>query len=442
MNAIKTGRVLLYLSLALCWPLRHNGQTPVFPLDTAIARGLAHSHTLRLDKAAITASIQRYHQAKDASLPTGSISATFSHMEVPADHIELGSLDWTLGKRGETYMAHAGIKQTIYEGNKNRYARKSALLLLQLSNLDLEQHTTEVAYTIAELYHDLYKIHRHLQVSQQQALAVDSLVQQATHLYEEGIVTQNDVLRFRLQRSEILIGRTQLEAERRTVQYSFNLLLGLPEDTVVIPAPVAPSFQLHHTPDSFLAKALRQRQELKQSAVQYSLDQYHLRSLKAGQLPTLSGSITADYIHAGAVFIPPAGTYMTPFSAGATVAWNFSSLWSARHQISQAKVQQEQTLILRDRLKEHIRQEVNACYQRYEQAVQTIQLLQAAIEQAAENNRIQSDRYQYNTTSVTDLIDANSRLYQAMASMEIARSDASLAWFRLLKATGSITTSY
>ncbi|QJB40231.1 TolC family protein [Chitinophaga oryzae] len=442
MNAIKTGRVLLYLSLVLWWPLRHNGQTPVLLLDSAINRGLAHSHTLRLDKAAITASIQRYQQAKDASLPTGSISATFSHMEVPADHIELGSLDWTLGKRGETYMAHAGIKQTIYEGNKLRYARKSALLLLQLSNLDLEQHTTEVAYAIAELYHDLYRIHRHLQVSQQQAQAVDSLVRQATDLYEQGIVTQNDVLRFRLQRSEIQIARTQLEAERRTIQYSLNVLLGFPEDTVVTPAPVQPPFQAGNTLDTFLAQAFRQRQELKQSTVQYSLDQYHLRSLKAEQLPTLSGSITADYIHAGAAFIPPAGSYLTPISAGVTVAWNFSSLWSARHQISQAKVRQDQTLILRDQLKEHIRQEVNACYQRYEQAVQTILLLQSAIEQAAENNRIQSDRYQYNTTSVTDLIDANSRLYQAMANIEIARSDASLAWFRLLKATGSITTSY
>ncbi len=442
MNAIKTGQVLLCLSFALWWPLQHNAQTPVLPLDSAISMGLAHSHTLRLDKAAIAASLQHYLQAKDASLPTGNISATFSHMEVPADHIELGSLDWTLGKRGETYMAHAGIKQTIYEGNKLRYARKSTLLLMQLSGLELEQHTTEVAYTIAELYHDLYKIHRHLQVSQQQSLAIDSLVKQASDLYEQGIVTQNDVLRFKLQRSEIQIGRTQLEAERRTVQYNLNILLGLPEDTVVTPAPLQPAFPANNTLDTFLVRAFRQRQELKQSAVQSSLDQYQLRNIKAGRLPTLSASITADYIHAGAAFIPPAGSYLTPISAGATVAWNFSSLWSARHQISQAKVQQEQTLIVRDRLKENIRQEVNACYQRYQQAVQTIQLLQSAIEQASENNRIQTDRYQYNTTSVTDLIDANSRLYQAMANMEIACSDASLAWFRLLKATGSITTSY
>lgn len=442
MNAIKKGRVLLCLSLALWWPLQHNGQTPSLSLSAAINMGLAHSHTLRLDKAAIAASWQQYQQVKDAGLPTGSISATFSHMEIPADHIQLGNLDWTMGKRGENYMAHAGIKQTVFEGNKLRYARKSALLLMELSNLELEQHTTEVAYTIAELYHDLYKINRNIQVSLQHTLAIDNLVKQATDLYEQGIVTQNDVLRFKLQRSAIQIDSTQLEAERRTVQYSLNMLLGLPEDTTVVPAPIQPPTQDNSTLDNFLATAFRQRQELKQSVVQSSLDRFNIRSIKAGQLPTLSGSITADYIHAGAEFIPPAGSYLTPISAGATVAWNFSSLWSARHHIAQAKVKQEQTLIQRDRLKENIRQEVNACYQRYMQALQTIQLLQTAIDQAAENNRIQTDRYQYNTTSVTDMIDANSRLYQAMANIEIARSDASLAWFRLLKATGSISTSY
>ncbi|MBC9912601.1 TolC family protein [Chitinophaga varians] len=442
MHAINTGRVLLFLSLALWWPLQHNGQTPSLSLSAAINMGLAHSHTLRLDKAAITAAWQHYQQVKDASLPTGSISATFSHMEVPADHLQLGNQDLTLGKRGENYMAHAGIRQTIFEGNKLRYARKSAQLLMQLSDLELEQHATEVAYTIAELYHDLYKIHRNIQVTQQQTQAIDSLIKQASDLYEQGIVTQNDVLRFKLQRSETQINSTQLEAERRTVQYSLNLLLGLPEDTTVVPAPVLPPMQDNSTLDSLLAAAFRQRQELKQYGVQSSLDQFNIRSIKAGQLPTLSGSITADYIHAGAEFIPPAGTYLTPISAGVTVAWNFSTLWSARHHISQAKVKQEQTLIQRDRLKENIQQEVNTCYQHYQQALQTIQLLQSAIDQAAENNRIQTDRYQYNTTSVTDMIDANSRLYQAMANIAIARSDASLAWFRLLKATGSITTSY
>lgn len=441
MHTIKTARALLCLLLTLWWPLQHYGQSSSLSLTDAISLGLAHSHTLRLDKATIAASWQRYQQVKDGSLPTGNVSATFSHMEIPGDHIQLGNLDWIMGKRGETYMAHAGIHQSIFEGSRLRYARKSALLLTQLSNLELEQHTTEVAYAITELYHDLYKINRHIAVSWQQAGAIDSLVKQATDLYEQGIVTKNDVLRFTLQRSEIQIDRTQLEAERRTVQYSLNILLGFPEDTVVTTAPVLPPATKNKTLADFQEDALRQRQELQQSGVQSRLDQFNIRSIKATQLPTLAASITADYIHAGAAFIPPAGSYLTPISAGATVAWNFSSLWSARHQLTHAKVQQEQTRIRYDLLQETIRREVNACYQRYVQAQETIQLLQSAIDQATENNRIQTDRYQYSTTSVTDLLDANSRLYQAMANMEIARSDASLAWFRLLKATGRITTS-
>ncbi|WP_211999605.1 TolC family protein [Chitinophaga sp. HK235] len=438
----KKWHILFCTILITWWPSKHYGQQRPLSLTDAISLGIAHSQVLRLDKARTEETMSRYLQAKDASLPTGNINASFSHMEVPADRIQLGNLNWALGKRGETYTAHAGIRETIYSGNQLRYARKSALLLTQLATLDLERHTSEVVYTIAEIYHDLYKVNSSIKVAKQNLSAIDSLIKQANDLYEHGIVTKNDVLRFRLQHSEVAITSSNLESERQVLQYNLNILLGLPENTIIEPAATLPPDNAGTSLEQFLEDAFRLRQELKQSAVQSALDDTHIRSIRAEQLPTLHGSLTADYIHGGAAFIPPAGTYLTPVSIGATAAWNFSSLWYNKHKIATAKIQQQQTTIQRDVIKEAISREVSTCYQRYRQALRNIQLLQTAIDQASENNRIQTDRYKNNITSVTDLIDADSRLYQTLTNMEIARSDASLLWFRLSKAIGNLSTSH
>ncbi len=69
-----------------------------------------------------------------------------------------------------------------------------------------------------------------------------------------------------------------------------------------------------------------------------------------------------------------------------------------------------------------------------------VSLLHAAIDEATENDRMQEDRYRNNVTTVTDRIDADVKLYQALTDLEIARAEASVAWYNLLKVSGKIST--
>jgi len=82
---------------------------------------------------------------------------------------------------------------------------------------------------------------------------------------------------------------------------------------------------------------------------------------------------------------------------------------------------------------------VNQNYQRYKTAVDKIRLLQTAIEQAGENNKILESKYQSNIASATDRADAETLLYQAQINLELARADAGLAYYTLLKSTGKLT---
>jgi outer membrane protein TolC len=71
-------------------------------------------------------------------------------------------------------------------------------------------------------------------------------------------------------------------------------------------------------------------------------------------------------------------------------------------------------------------------------AVDKIKLLQTSIEQASENNKILESKYKSNIASATDRADAETLLYQAQINLELAKADAGLAYYTLLKSTGKL----
>ena len=71
-------------------------------------------------------------------------------------------------------------------------------------------------------------------------------------------------------------------------------------------------------------------------------------------------------------------------------------------------------------------------------ALDMIRLLQRSINQAQENNRILESKYKSNISSATDRADAQTLLYQAQINLELAKADAGLAYYTLVKSTGKL----
>jgi outer membrane protein len=87
---------------------------------------------------------------------------------------------------------------------------------------------------------------------------------------------------------------------------------------------------------------------------------------------------------------------------------------------------------------DNIKNEINQNYQNYLTALNKIKLLQTSIEQAGENNNILASKYKSNIASATDKADAETLLYQAQINLELAKADAGLAYYTLLKSTGKL----
>jgi outer membrane protein len=437
-NAFKAAGSIAMLLLALLVTNPAAAQDRTLTLDEALKLGLENSKVLKLSQSRIDQAVSQYQQAKDRSLPTGKASFGYNRAQIPANKLNLGEESLSLPTSANAYLGTLSLNQVIWEGNKLKYARESTTLLTEVARLDAVNDKDQIAYGIINAYYNLYKVLQSKKVVQQNLLTIDAQIKQSQRFFDQGLVTKNDVLRFQLQRSNIELNGIDLENNRRIINYNMNILLGLPEGTELNIAQITEADRSALPLTSYLDSAMANRPEFKQNDLRTQVADINIKSIKANTSPTLSASGSAYYVGVAANPIPKTGNYITPISVGVTLGWDFGSLWTNKNKVKEAKLQREEVVINRGITTDNIKNEVNQSYQNYRAALDKINLLQTSINQAQENNRILESKYKSNISSATDRADAQTLLYQAEINLELAKADAGLAYYTLIKSTGKI----
>ncbi|MCO5935594.1 TolC family protein [Mucilaginibacter sp. RB4R14] len=437
-KALKAAGSLAMLLLALLITNPAAAQDKSLTLEEALKLGIENSKVLKLSQSRIDQAVSQYQQAKDRSLPTGKASFGYNRAQIPANKLNFGEETLVLPTSANAYLGTLSLNQIIFAGNKLKYARESTNLLSEVARLDAVNDKDQIAYNIIDSYYTLYKVLQSKKVVDQNLATIDAQIKQSQRFFDQGLVTKNDVLRFQLQRSNIELNGIDLENNRRIINYNMNILLGLPETTQLRIVQIIEADRNALPLTSYLDSAMTNRPEFKQLDLRTQVADLNIKSIKANTTPTLSASGSAYYVGVAANPIPKSGKYITPISIGLTVGWDFGSLWTNKNKVNEAKLQREEVMINRGITLDNVKNEVNQSYQNYKAALDKITLLQTSINQANENNRILESKYKSNISSATDRADAQTLLYQAQINLELAKADAGLAYYTLLKSTGKL----
>jgi outer membrane protein len=437
-KAVRAAGSIAMLMLAMLFTNPVAAQDRTITLEEAIKLGLDNSKVLKLSQSRIDQAVSQYEQAKDRTLPSASASVGYNRAQIPAHKLNVGEQSLVLPTSANAYLGTVSVNQVIWAGNKLRYARESTNLLTQVSRLDAENDKDQIAYSIISSYYNLYKVLQGKKVVEQNLATIDAQIKQSQRFFEQGLVTKNDVLRFQLQRSNIELNGIDLENNRRIINYNMDILLGLPENTQLNIAQITEANRDAAPLANYLDTALANRPELRQMDLRTQVAETNIKNIKANTTPTLSASGSAYYVGISGNPIPKSGNFITPISVGLTLGWDFGSLWTNKNKVNEARLQREEVIINKGITTDNVKNEVNQSYQNYRTALDKINLLQTSINQALENNRILESKYKSNISSATDRADAQTLLYQAQINLELAKADAGLAYYTLIKSTGKL----
>jgi len=435
-----TNKFSLIIAVLLLPVILHAQSVKQLSLPEAIDLGITNSKNLKLAQNKIDESIARLAVVKDNVLPSATASFLYNHAEIPTNTLTIGGGNPIhLPSRADAFVGTAAVQEVLYAGGKYKYAQESTKLLTDVARLDADKNKEEVSYAVINTYFSLFKVMQSKKVVAQNLESIASQLKQAQRFFEQGIVTKNDVLRFQLQQANVSLTDLEIENNRKIINYNLDILLGLPENTEIAITESDLPLQSVQPLNTYISTAFANRQELQQLDLQNKVADFNIKSIKANKLPTVGVGANLYYINPSGSFIPPSEQFIMPMTIGATVSWNAASLWTNKNKVSEARIQQKEIGLQKDILSDNLKTELNKNYQNYKLSVQKINVLETSIAQATENDRLLASKYKNNIASVTDRIDAETLLYQAKINLELAKADAKLAYYTLLKSTGKIS---
>jgi outer membrane protein len=419
-------------------------QTRTISLDEAVRLGVQNSKQLKLSQNKINQAVSQLEQAKDETMPTAKVSAGYSHALMLSRSFALPSSDGSDPKAmkfpfdNTLYQATLSINEPIFNGHRYRYAKQSANLLIQSSKLDAEKDKDEIVYNVINAYINFYKIQQNQKIVAQNLEDVDQKLTEIKKYESQGLATKNDVLRFQLQKSNIQLQQIELDNNRKVVNYNLNILLGLPENTTVQVQDVAYKLDMNDRPDVYMKQALQDRKEFGSLNYQDKIAEVNIKKVHDERLPTVGVGGNLYYINPSKALVPKTATYLAPFVVGVNASWDITGFFKNKNKLTEANLQKQEVAATRDLLTDQVKMDVNRSYTQYQQTLEKIKVLNDAVAQATENERITESKYKNNLVTTTDRIDAQTLLYESRLNLELAKADATAAYYTLLKTTGHI----
>lgn len=412
-------------------------------LKEAINLSLANNKSLKLSQAKAQEATANYHEISNNRLPDVKVSGSYLRVNNPDVKLKVKTGSGSGGSGGDA-SATPKVDQVVYglanvtlpffSGFKLKYAIEATRYLEKASQLDVEADKEEVIQNTINAYGNLYKSLKTIKLIEQNLQQQQQRVQDFSNLEKNGLLARNELLKAQLQYSNVELAILDAESNYRLTYMHMNLMLGLPEQTVLIPDSFMETATL---PTSTLAawkeKAMINRKELAALTLREKAAESGIKATKGEYYPGLA--VTGGYVAAD---IRNLLTVTNAVNIGLGLQYNISSIWKTGAKLEVDRARLHQVQITQGIVADQVHLEVNRAYEQHLLSVKKVDVFKRAIEQANENYRITKNKYDNNLVTTTDLLEADYTQLQANINYTFAVVDAMVSFKKLEQVAGII----
>lgn len=413
-------------------------------LPEAIELGIKNSKQLKGSTAKIEEAVAAVREAEERRLPEAGVTGSYLRLNNPNIDLKAktnnggtggGTANGDSPKPSQAMYGMINASVPIFSGFRIKYGIESAKYLQQAAELDAENDKEEIVLNTIDAYNNLYKSKAAVDLVNENLQSARKRAAQFSNLEKNGLLPRNELLKAQLQVSNTELSLLDAQNNWKLANINMDLMLGLPESTelVIDSASLQSSVNLKSVED-YVQAGLKNRKDL--SAVDYrkKAASTAIKISKGEKYPSLA--VTGGYVAAN---IPTVLSVTNAVNLGLGVQYSISSLWKNNSKVAQAEAREKQVAANEELLADAIRLQINQAYQNYLSSQKKIDVYQTAIAQATENYRIVNNKYQNSLATTTELLDADVAQLQARLNYAFAKSDAVVAYNRLLQSAGLLT---
>ena len=408
-----------------------------YTLQVSVAEALDNSWNIRQIQERLYQAEYLKKQARADFLPRLGMDYSFLYRD-EAQAFRAGGVAGLFVTSKEYYQWRGTVTQPIFTGFSLLSAYELAKLGIDQAQIQLEQAKLDLALRVKEGYFDILGADKAVEVAQKDVEARESAYKVASSFYKVGMIPINELLQAEVELADSKQALVRAEIAAKTARAVFNTVLARP-----VNEPFDIEDILTYKPsggdyESFVKEALANRPEIK--AIENSLlraDQ-QIRLAKSKYYPEIA--LNYDYIKEGDSFDVsgfPGDEDSDRWEATAVATWTFWQWGKTYYSTKQQESVKNELFQAKGALDDQIRLEVKEAVLALEREEKNIPTTQKAVEQGEENLRVSSERYKAQVTTITEVLDAQTRLSQARLNYYRALYDHNLARARLEKAIGT-----
>ncbi len=419
-------------------------------LQEAIDLSLHNSKQLRVSNAKLQEADAALKEAKERKLPDVTVSGSYLRLAQPDIELKLklGSSNNNNSSTGTTEQTNttpqvptqaayaiANVSLPLFAGFKIQSGIESAKYLAQAAKLDVESDRDAVVQNTIGAYTNLYKATEAVKLVQENLRSAGQRVKELGNLEQNGLLARNDLLKAQLQSSNIELSLLDAENNLHITNENMNLLLGLPEETVIEPDSTFSQSGSGRTLSEWETLALQNRKDAASLGYRAKAAEAGVKFAKSDYYPSLA--VTGGYIGA---YIENIITIKDAVNVGVGFRYAPSSIWKNGSKITEAKTRLAEVQANQALLEDAIRLQTAQAYEAYLLSRKKIDVYNSAVQQAEENFRIVRNKNTNNLATTTELLDADVAQLQARLNYAFAKADALVSYQKLLQTTGLLAT--
>ncbi|MDO4164719.1 MAG: TolC family protein [Bacteroides sp.] len=417
-------------ALCLGLSLSAYGQDATYTAEQCREMALKNNTLIKNAKNNVTGAEQTRKEAFTNYFP--SISATGMGFNADKGVAKLAiaeGMEFSLMKNG--IVAGVTAVQPVFAGGQIVNGNKLAKVGVEVSRLQLEQSENEVELTAEQYFWQVVS----LQEKMNTVCAVDTMLQRlckdVNAAVSAGVTTRNDLLQVQLKQNEIASTRINLDngiavCKMLLAQYigadntGFSLVADIPEEAL----PASPE-ELYRNPATSLGLT-----------PEYRLLQKNVEANKLQQRMAVGKNLPTVGVGVGYMYHDLLDNDRSFGMVFASVSVPLSGWWGGSHAIKKQKMQvrnaendltdKSELLIIR----------MQKAWNDVEDAYKQLGIARKSIEQSTENLRLNNEYYRAGTTTMSDLLNAQTLYQQSRDGYVDAYATYQLKKLEYLQATG------
>ncbi len=418
-------------------PAAAQNDTLFLPVERLFELGIQHSLQLQADALEEDAARIREQGARADRLPDLSVGLRGGFVGQPVvfrqglrEPYRPDAPDWS-----QNYAVD--LSQPIYRGGKLRHSIRKAGMERSLAALQSEADAADLKLNLLEEYLQLFCLYRQQKVLTRNIEESERRLHDIRRMKEEGLITNNDVLRSEMQLTDDRLALQQTENDITLVSQQLDILLGLDEEVLLKPDTTL----LHRSVvvesyDRYVEEAASGDPTMKRLRMQTDIARTEIDLARSALRPEVS--LYASNTLARPIARTMEDLYNNNWNIGLSVSVPLFSLYKNNHKVRENRLAVALRRNAEEQELQRIRIRVRTALLRHREAVQQVEALQLSERQARENYRIMQNRYMNQLAILTDLLDANSVRLDVELQLTAARTRVVYTYYQLLRACGRL----